>query len=267
MLTKAPFVQARNYTKSTRLVVLGICIHTMEAPEGPKTAENVANWFATQPTNGALVNGSKFAGASAHWNVDADSIVQSVREQDIAWHAGPVNNWSIGVEHAGYARQTTVEWLDVYNMAMLDRSANLTAEICRRWDIPVTRLSADDLRKGKKNGFFGHVDVTNGLTGGLGHQDPGNFFPWQMYLTMVAEKLDLLTSLDTHVTGIVTAVKLNVRSAPTTRGTVIASLVQGVNVTILDFDNSFTPDAPSGWYKVQLPSGQIGYVSAEYVTQ
>lgn len=267
MLTKATFIQARNCTKSSRLVVLGICIHTMEAPEGPKTAENVANWFASQPANGTLVNGVKFAGTSAHWNVDSGAIIQSVREQDVAWHAGPVNPWSIGVEHAGYARQTTVEWLDSYSMAMLDKSSQLVAEICRRWDIPVQRLTADDLRKGKRNGIFGHVDVTDGLTGGLGHRDPGEYFPWQMYLANVAEKLDLLISTDGQTTGIVIANELHVRTAPTVDASIIATLPEGVQVVIVDYSMLATPGAPQGWYTLHLPNDQLGYASAEYIAK
>jgi N-acetyl-anhydromuramyl-L-alanine amidase AmpD len=267
MLSKAPFISARNYTRATRLVVQAVCIHTMEAPEGPKTAENVANWFANQPANGTMIDGKRFAGTSAHWNVDNDSVVQSVREQDVAWHAGPVNNWSIGVEHAGYAKQSVPEWLDDYSMAMLVRSSQLMAEICRRWDIPVARLTADDLRKGKRNGIFGHSDVTDGLTGGLGHRDPGEHFPWQMYLTMVAEKLDLLVTADSNVSGLVTASILNVRSAPSSQSALIASLYQGTHVTIREYEQAATPGAPNGWYKIQLADGRLGYVSAAYIAK
>jgi len=267
MLTKAPFIQAKNYTKSTRLVVLGVCIHTMEAPEGAKTAENVANWFAQQPAHGALVNGIKFSGTSAHWNVDANGLVQSVREQDIAWHAGPVNNWSIGVEHAGYARQTTVEWLDKYSMEMLDRSARLVAEICRRWEIPVIKLTAEDLKAGKRSGIFGHVDVTKGLNNGIGHTDPGDYFPWQMYLAMIAEKLDILVSTDGVDVGIVTTKLLNIRSAPSTNAAIIGQLVEGVQISILDHEQFISKPAPNGWYKIQLASGQLGYVAAHLVVK
>jgi len=267
MLTKAPFIQARNYTKASRLVVQAIVIHTMEAPEGPKTAENVANWFANQPANGALVNGVRFAGTSAHWNVDNDSVVQSVREQDVAWHAGPVNNWSIGIEHAGYAKQSELEWLDVYSMQMLENSSQLVAEICRRWDIPIIRLTADDLRKGKRNGIFGHNDVTEGLTGGMGHKDPGPFFPWQMYLAMISEKLTALVHADSNVTGIVTGSVLNVRSAPSTQSAIIATIYRGTHVTIREHESAPTAGAPNGWFKIQLADGRLGYVSATYITK
>lgn len=175
-MTPIKFQQAKSYSRANRTAIDGVCVHTMEAPEGPATAENVASWFA----------GANAPKASAHYNVDADSIVQSVLEKDVAWHAGPANGWSIGIEHAGYAKQTAIEWEDLYSTAMLELSAELVGGICRRYDIPVRKLSAEDLRAGERRGIFGHVDVTNGLTGGKGHWDPGPNFPWRRYLERVA---------------------------------------------------------------------------------
>lgn len=180
-----PFIQAKSFTRAARGMgkITAIVIHTMEAPEGPATAENVAAWFA----------GASAPRASAHYNVDPNSIVQSVRDEDIAWHAGPVNDWSIGIEHAGYAKQTAEEWADAASTAILERSAELVAGLCARWEIPVRRLTADDLKRGERAGIFGHVDVTNGLTGGKGHYDPGPHFPWDRYLANVRAKVEALT--------------------------------------------------------------------------
>lgn len=173
------FVQAKNYSKANRGLndITLVCIHTMEAPEGPATAENVANWFA----------GPNAPQASVHYNVDADSIVKSVEEKDIAWHAGSINGYSIGVEHAGYAKQTPEEWADESSLAILDKSAELVADICNRYSIPVQRVTADDLKYGRRSGICGHIDVTNGLSGGKGHWDPGPHFPWEWYLGRVLE--------------------------------------------------------------------------------
>lgn len=179
-----PFVPAKHFTRASRSKgqITAVTIHTMEAPEGAKTAENVAAWFA----------GPNAPQASAHYCVDSDSIVQSVRDEDIAWHAGPANDWSIGVEHGGYAKQSDAEWSDEYSTAMLERSAELVAGICVRWGIPVRRITADDLARGERRGIFGHVDVTRGLTGGKGHTDPGEHFPWERYLGRVQSHVDAI---------------------------------------------------------------------------
>lgn len=178
-----PFVLARNYTlvdkDSPRPIDL-IVIHTMESPDKPDTAENVAAWFA----------GSNAPKASCHYCVDSDSVVQVVRDRDVAWHAPGANRQGIGIEHAGYARQTSADWRSPYNLTMLLRSAKLAASLCKRYGIPVERRTVDQL-KSKMRGFCGHVDITNAFNNGVGHTDPGGAFPWNDYLTLVENALAL----------------------------------------------------------------------------
>lgn len=174
------FLQAKNYSKGRKGPVTLVVIHTMEAPEKEATAENVASWFA----------GKDAPQASAHYNVDSDSTVQSVLETDTAWHAGPVNGYSIGVEHAGYAKQTAAEWADTYSLACLERSAELVADICTRHGIQPVRVTAEDLAAGARAGVCGHVDVTKGLKAGT-HWDPGPHFPWDFYLARVRAHMGL----------------------------------------------------------------------------
>ena len=175
------FIPAKNYSRANRGVadVSLVTIHTAECGETSKAAENVASWGG----------GAQAPQASWHYMVDNDSITQSVLERDVAWHAGPVNGFSIGIEHAGTAAQTPEQWADAYSIAMLERSAELVADICRRYSIPVVRLTAADLKAGKRRGICGHVDVTQGLTNGKGHWDPGTSFPWDWYLERVREHL------------------------------------------------------------------------------
>lgn len=66
------------------------------------------------------------------------------------------------------------------------------------------------------------------------------------------------TPVITTQTGVVTATVLNVRSSPTTKSNVISSLRKNSSITILE--------TASGWHKMQLSNGQIGYVSSAYVT-
>jgi N-acetyl-anhydromuramyl-L-alanine amidase AmpD len=108
-----------------------------------------------------------------------------VKEDVVAWGAPGANRYGIHIEHAGYASQSAVNWADEYSEKMLIRSAALVADIARRNNIPIVKLSADDLIDQEATGICGHVDVTYGRNAGHGHTDPGAFFPWAHYLVMV----------------------------------------------------------------------------------
>lgn len=167
---------ARNYTRGRSGPVLAIVIHTAECGETDSAAENVAAYFA----------GPNAPKASAHYCIDNDSVVASVPEADTAWHAGPVNGWTIGIELAGRAGQGEAGWADVYSMAVLDRAARAVAGICRRHDIPIERPRVEDIPN-KAPGIFGHHDVTLAYGHKGGHYDPGPSFPWQTFLEMVRD--------------------------------------------------------------------------------
>lgn len=186
-----PFLQARNFTPRGKLRVDLVVIHTMEAPEGPKTAANVAGWFASQPKDGVK-------GTSCEYNVDATSIVQSVRERDRAWHAGRVNPYAIGIEHAGYARQSPAEWRDPYSEAMIRRSARLCADICARYGIPLVLVSPEGLVRGKR-GITTHANVSLAWPPKKNpHWDPGPHFPFDDYLRFVESALQDPAAADTQ---------------------------------------------------------------------
>jgi N-acetyl-anhydromuramyl-L-alanine amidase AmpD len=173
------FVQAANYTPVGNRKINLIVIHDMEAPEKSTTAEGCAAFFHNQPRSN---NGS-----SAHYCVDNDSIVQCVHDMDVAWHAPGANHDGIGIEHAGYARQTREQWLDAYGKQMLGRSAKLTAGLCKRYKIPVRWMTAKGLQAGLR-GITGHADVTAAYHRST-HTDPGPNFPKQLYLEIVRSEL------------------------------------------------------------------------------
>ena len=168
----ASYLQAAQCSpRHTNGTVTRIVIHDMELAENATTAERCAQLFHTSSVQ-----------ASAHFCVDADSVVQCVELDATAWHAPP-NAGSIGIEHAGFATQSRAQWLDPYGTALLTRSAALTAWLCRTLDVPVVRLSAADLRAGR-HGICGHVDVSNAWHQS-DHHDPGPAFPWDWYLANV----------------------------------------------------------------------------------
>ena len=73
-----PFKQCnpRNYRKGREFPINWICLH-FTANNGD-TAQNNADYFARE---GGL-------NASAHYFVDTERIVQSVKDSDTAWHCG-----------------------------------------------------------------------------------------------------------------------------------------------------------------------------------
>lgn len=171
------FIQARNYTPTNGRTIDLIVVHDMESPETATTAESVAAWFA----------GLSAPQASAHYCVDSNSVVQCVLDKDVAWHAPGANHNGIGIEHAGYARQTRGEWLDPYGRDMLALSIDLAAGICDRYSLPVERRGPSDLVKGLR-GITGHADVSLAFHRS-DHSDPGSGFPWDYYLAGVREAM------------------------------------------------------------------------------
>lgn len=180
-----PFIQAKNcnilYPVMDKRIDI-IVIHTMENDEKPTAAENVALWFAGLTKYEAPKS-------SANYCIDNDSIIQCVRDTDIAWHCPGINHNGIGIEHAGRAGQTDAQWRDEASQAILRNSAHLSAKLVKKHNIPIQKLSPDELKL-KVRGFCGHIDGTIAFPGpNRTHYDPGKFFPWGQYLDLVQSLL------------------------------------------------------------------------------
>ena len=167
------FVQARYYTSGRLRKIRVVVIHDMEWPEKPAAAEGCAEMFASP-------NSPR---GSAHYNIDNNSWVQSVRDSDTAWGAPNVNADGLHFEHAGFASQDRKQWADPYSAAELKISAVLVAAKCHQYGIPPVHLSVADLKAGK-SGIIGHADASAAYTPG-GHTDPGAGFPWGLYIGLV----------------------------------------------------------------------------------
>jgi N-acetyl-anhydromuramyl-L-alanine amidase AmpD len=165
------FVESPNQTAAGGRAIEFVVVHTMEIAERTGAADSCARWFANPASE-----------VSAHYCVDADTVVVWVREENIAWHARGGNTTSVGIELAGFARQGPAEWADAYSSAVVRRAARLTAEVCARYGIPLRRLRAADLVAGRR-GVTGHADVSAAFRRS-GHWDPGPVFPWSRFLRL-----------------------------------------------------------------------------------
>ena len=168
---------AKYYTKGPRKHPIDLIVmHTMESQELKGVAKRVAAWFG----------GKTAPQASAHLTIDNVDLVSVVDEQDIAWHADEwnTNQRSLGIELAGQASQTTAQWADAYSTAMLDLAAKQVASWCKKYNIPVVKLTPAQVKAGGK-GICGHVDVTNAFAIKGGHTDPGKNFPWDSFIALV----------------------------------------------------------------------------------
>jgi N-acetyl-anhydromuramyl-L-alanine amidase AmpD len=167
------FMQARNYTRASRTSVDLIVLHDMEYPERFDAAEQVARWFS----------GPSAPQASAHYNFDADSIVQCVLDKDIAWAAPGANSNGIHFEHAGYAKQRPEDWADPFSAAELKLSAQLASILCPKYKIPVEYVDVAGLKAGKR-GITTHNNVSLAFKKST-HTDPGPNFPLAHYIDLV----------------------------------------------------------------------------------
>lgn len=106
------------------------------------------------------------SGVSAHYTVSSryGAVGQSVRERNIAYHAGnwPVNQTSVGIEHEGYFNNPSY-----FTDAMYRSSAKLSAYLSRRYGIPVSRRN-----------ILGHGQVASTPC-------PGRVWNWNKYMNLV----------------------------------------------------------------------------------
>lgn len=173
-----PFKQCneRNYRKGRAFAISWICLHFTSG--NGDTAQNNADYFARE---GGL-------NASAHYFVDTERIVQSVKDGDTAWHCGRErggsyyndcrNANSIGIEMCSIIRNGVY----VIPEETMKRAAKLTRELMAKYHVPVSRVCR-------------HYDVT--------HKDcpePWVRNPqlWQKFKTMLTEEVEDMTEQQTR---------------------------------------------------------------------
>jgi len=154
-----------NYQRANRPVdgpINMVVIHDIEG-----SAEGAVEWMQNPASH-----------VTAHYVVSSMTgrVYQVVRERDVAWHAGnrDINRRSIGIEHEGFAYRP-----GFYNPQEYETSARLVRWITTRYGIPRDRAH-----------IIGHSEVPNpfhpGQFGGSsGHTDPGPYWDWESFMTLV----------------------------------------------------------------------------------
>ena len=175
----------------------------MEAEEKGDTAERIARYFSTTSTK-----------ASAHYCIDNNSIVQCVYDKDVAYHAPGANSDGIGLEHAGFARQTAADWSDPYSSAMLELSARLAYQLCQKFEIPIEFVDAAGLKAGRR-GITTHKAVSDAFKMSS-HWDPGPNFPMAKYLEQIKQHAPVLTPPEVRL--VVNAPVVTILSHPNWNG-------------------------------------------------
>lgn len=177
-LSKILFRQAAHYTKGPRRgPVELLVIHTAEVPRAAGMARRLMKACATTPDK-----------KSWHYAVDRDEITQSVKVEDIAWHAPGANSNGLGIELVAYANKTT--WQDDYSIAQLNLVADLFAALAVRFDIPAVYLDSNALfpQGNGRRGITTHAAVSLAYRKSS-HTDPGPLFPIDDFVTLVAMKM------------------------------------------------------------------------------
>lgn len=163
-----PFKQCNpnNYQKGRSFPINWICLHFTS--NNGDTAQNNADFFARE-------SGLR---ASAHYFVDPNGVVQSVKDGDTAWHCGRErggsyyndcrNANSIGIEMCSVIRNGVY----VIPEATVKRAAKLTRELMAKYHVPASRVCR-------------HYDVTHKQCPEPWVRNPKQ---WEKFKEMLTEK-------------------------------------------------------------------------------
>lgn len=157
------FKLASHFGATVRTAVDLFVIHTAECKQTTTSAEGLESYFSMAST-----------GVSAHYSADENSVEQSVPEKQLAWAAGHTGNLrGIHLELAGWAKETATDWGSPENKAMLALAAELMADVCARWDIPLEFVDAEGLAAGAR-GVTTHRELAKAFPKETNHTDPGD---------------------------------------------------------------------------------------------
>lgn len=136
---------------------------------------------------------------SAHYLISKHGEVhQMVKDEDRAWHVGNANGFTIGIEHEdglyinGKFSGTCENDPHWVTDIMLDTSAQLVAQLMKKWGIPEAKLETNVI--GHNNPLMRKYKND--------HVDPGPYFPWQKYYSLIRGYLHAAEGTKTDHPGV-----------------------------------------------------------------
>jgi len=166
---RSQFADRPNGVRPTLVVV-----HTSEQPADLVAPDNgteaLARFIQQRPTAGCY-----------HTAVDSDSTINLVDPIKQCWGARGVNEIALHISHCTRAKDWSTlpaDWVT----ETLTRSAATVAEWCRQFTIPARFVDPAD----GVPGITSHAAVDPGR-----RTDPGQSFPWDRWLTMINDNLNV----------------------------------------------------------------------------
>jgi hypothetical protein len=156
---RARFVSAHSSNYGSRSAgassIERVVLHTTEG-----SYAGAVSWFQDPSSN-----------VSSHYVVRRSDgeITQMVSDEARAWHACNNNDDTVGIEHEGASASAST-----WTPAMVDASARMTAWLVVQYSIPIDR-----------DHIVGHGEIQPPECSG--RSDPGPWFPWDDYMTLVAQ--------------------------------------------------------------------------------
>lgn len=134
---------------------------------------------------------------SAHYVVDAlapkgalwTRVVKMVPEPEKSWAQRSANPVAVSYELVGRAARSRYDWLTKYR-AQLETAAALVAEDALEYHLPV-QIGVP--------GVVGHVHLSGLGYENPGRTDPGDGFPWDVFLDAVRRYIELGEKVDKEV--------------------------------------------------------------------
>lgn len=129
--------------------------------------------------------------SSFHYIAEDNKSYQYTYDSVVAYHAPP-NGHSLGYELCcSLSDKGKGHFSNTDHREMLRVAAKDIAQLCLAYDLPIRKLSAAQVKAGAK-GICGHIDVSNAFHQSS-HWDPGPYFPWASFITMVKQAAEEIT--------------------------------------------------------------------------